>query len=93
MKKTIAITELKTRCDAVIDEVAEEHVPYVLTRAEHPRAALVPYQDFLRFQALADDVHERFDRTRAAFRHRTADLGDEEVAADVEAALAEVRAR
>ena len=62
MQKIIGVTELQRRFRSVFDEVAEEHVPYVLTRGSRPEAALIPYEEFLRFQALQEqDVLARFD--------------------------------
>ena len=53
MQKIIGVTDLQRRLKAVLDEVADEHVPYVLIRGSQPRAALVPYEQFLRFQELS----------------------------------------
>jgi len=89
MTRTIAVAELTER---VVDEVADLHVPYVLTRGQEPRAALVPYEDFLRFWELVrSEVHERFDRVQAEMREVSAGFSEEEVAADVATALAELR--
>jgi len=90
--KTIGVTELQRRFPAVLDEGARERVPYVLARDGHPEAALISYDDFLRLQQLQEqDVLARFDRLTARLAERNADVSDEEVAADVAAALAEVR--
>jgi len=89
MTKTIAVADFTER---VVDEVADRHVPYILTRDQEPRAAIVPYEDFLRFWELVrTDVHGRFEKVKAEMREISADFSEEEVAADVAAALAEVR--
>ena len=93
MQKTIGVTELQENPEAVVEEVAEEHVPYVPTRGSRPRAALVPYEDPLRFRQLDEkQVLRRFQLLRARMAKATADLGEEKVAAEVEAARAELGA-
>jgi prevent-host-death family protein len=91
VQKIIGVTDLQRRFKAVLDEVAEEHIPYVLIRGSQPRAALVPYEEFLRFQELQEaEVLQRFQRLRARMAKATADLSDDEVATEVEAARAEL---
>jgi prevent-host-death family protein len=54
MQKIIGVTDLQRRFRAVLDEVVGQQVPYVLTRGSRPEAALVPYEDYLRFQELEE---------------------------------------
>jgi prevent-host-death family protein len=94
---TISVKALQERFRAVLDEVTHEHTPYVLTRRSRPEAVLISYKDFLRYQALQEqEILARFDaRTARLARHlaeRNADYTDEEVADDIEAVVAEVRA-
>ena len=71
--------------------MAKENVPYVLTRGSRPEAALISYEEFLRFQALQEqDVLARFDQLVARMAAQNAAIGEEEVAADVAAARAEL---
>ncbi len=92
MQKIIGVTELQRRFRLVFDEVAKKRVPYVLTRGSRPEAALIPYEEFLQFQALKEqDVLARFDRLAARLAEQHAHASEEEVAADVAAALEEVR--
>ncbi len=91
MQKIIGVTELQRRFRSVFDEVARKHVPYVLTRGSRPEAALIPYEEFLQFQALKEqDVLARFDRLVARVAEQNAAISEEEVAADVAAARAEL---
>lgn len=91
MQKIIGVTELQRRFRLVFDEVARKHVPYVLTRGSRPEAALIPYEEFLQFQALKEqDVLDRFDRLVARMAEQNAAISEEEVAADVAAARAEL---
>ena len=92
MQKIIGVTELQRRFRLVFDEVARKHVPYILTRGSRPEAALIPYDEFLELQALKEqDVLARFDRLAARLAEQNEAAGEEEVAADVAAALDEVR--
>ena len=91
MQKTVAVADLGKRFRIVFDEVTEDHVPYVVTRGEQPEAVLVPYEDFQRLLKQSDDeVLRRFDEVRARIRERTAGFSEEEIAADVVAARAEL---
>jgi prevent-host-death family protein len=91
MQRIIGVTELQRRFRAVFDEVAEKRVPYVLTRGSRPEAALIPYEEFLRFQELREqEVLARFDRLVARMAEQGATASEEEVAADVAAARDEL---
>ncbi len=43
MNKIIGVTDLQRKFKKAFDEVAEEHVPYILTRGSRPEAALIPW--------------------------------------------------
>ncbi len=91
MQRIIGVTELQRRFRSVFDEVAKKRVPYVLTRGSRPEAALIPYEEFLRFQMMKEqDVFARFDRLVARMAKQNVAASEEEVAADVTAALAEL---
>jgi prevent-host-death family protein len=93
MQKIIGVTDLQRRLKAVLDEVAEDNVPYVLTRGSQPRAVLVPYDEFLRYQELQEsEVVRRFQRLRARMAEASAGLSEDELAAEVAAARAELDA-
>jgi len=93
MQKTIAVADLQKRFSAVFDEVAESHVPYVLIRDQdrEPQVALVPYAEYLLLLKLRErDAVARVQRLRRRMDEASADLTDEEVAAEVAAARAEL---
>ena len=91
MHKIIGVTELQRRFRAVFDQVAKENIPYVLTRGSRPEAALISYEEFLRYQELQEeDVLDRFDRLVARMAEQNADISEEEAAADVADAQAEL---
>ena len=91
MQRIIGVTELQRRFRSVFDEVVKERVPYVLTRGSRPEAALISYEEFLRLQALNEqDVLARYDQLVARMINQNAAFGEEEVAADVVAARAEL---
>ena len=91
MQRIIGVTELQRRFRAVFDEVAKKQVPYVLTRGSRPEAVLISYEEFLRYQALQEqEVLVNFDRLSARLVEENATVTDDEVAADVAAAIAEL---
>jgi len=93
MQRIIGVSDLQRRLKAVLDEVAEDNVPYILTRRGQPRAVLVPYAEFLRYQELAEsEVVRRFQRLRARLVEASAGLSEDELAAEVAAARAELDA-
>ena len=92
MQKIIGTTDLQRNFRAVLDEVVNEHVPYVLTRGSRPEAVLVPYAEYLRFQQLEErDVLRRVDALLARLAEDNVAYSVDEVAADVAAAAKEVR--
>ncbi len=91
MQKVIGVTELQRRFRAVFDEVANENVPYVLTRGSRPEVAMISYEEYLRYQALQEEgILARFDALTERMAERNAAFTDDEVAADVEAARADL---
>ena len=91
MQRIIGVTELQRRFRAVFDEVTRKQIPYVLTRGSRPEAVLISYEEFLRFQALQEqEVLANFDRLSARLAEQNAAISDDEAAADVSAAIAEL---
>ncbi|HSK79414.1 MAG TPA: type II toxin-antitoxin system prevent-host-death family antitoxin [Thermoanaerobaculia bacterium] len=87
MHKTIRVLDLERSLRAVLEDVVNEHVPYVLTEDSHPEAVLVPYEEFLKLQRFKeDDVLARFDETWTRLGERNALISEDEVAADIAAA-------
>lgn len=90
MQRIIGVTELQRRFRSVFDQVSEGNVSYVLTRGSRPEAALISYEEFLRFQALQErDVMVRFDQLVARMAEQNAAVDEGEVAAEIDAALVE----
>jgi prevent-host-death family protein len=93
MHRIIGVTDLQRRFRTILDEVVVDHVPYVLTRGSRPEAAIIPYEEFTQFLAWKEqEILYEFDRVMVRLAEQNAVYGDDEVAADVEAALTEVRA-
>lgn len=92
MEKIIGTTDLQRNFRAVFDEVAKEHIPYVLTRGSRPEAVLVPYAEYLRYQQLQEqDVLRRVDALLSRLAEQNAALDADEVAVDIAAAIKEAR--
>ena len=87
MQKIIGVTELQRQFRTLFDEVVRKHVPLILTRGSRPEAALIPYEDYLRFQQMQEgEVLARFDQVWTRLAQLNASFSDEEIAADIEAA-------
>jgi prevent-host-death family protein len=92
ISKVIGVTDLQRRFRPVLDEVARAGQSYILTRDSRPEAALIPYQDFLRFQELQEThVLDRFDRMMDRMSHLNAAYSDQEVEGDLSVADEEVK--
>ena len=92
MHRIIGVTDLQRRSRTILDEVVGNHVSYVLTHGSRPEAAIIPYEEFTQFLAWKEqDVLNEFDHVMERLAERNVVYGDDEIAADVEAALAEVR--
>lgn len=91
MHKTIGVPDLERRLRAVLEEVVQQQVPYVLTENSRPEAVLVPYDEFLRMQRFQEvRILARFDELLARMAERNAHYTEDEVAQDVAAARAEL---
>jgi prevent-host-death family protein len=94
MDKIIGVTDLQRRFRKTFDEVAEEHVPYVLTRGSRPEAVLIPYEQYLRFlRADEEGILRRFDDILARMLTANDRFAEEEIAKDVADAVKDVRKR
>jgi prevent-host-death family protein len=94
MDKIIGVTDLQRRFRKTFDEVAEEHVPYVLTRGSRPEAVLIPYEQYLRFlRADEEGILRRFDDILARMSTANDRFAEEEIAKDVADAVQDVRKR
>jgi prevent-host-death family protein len=92
MNRVIGVTELQRRFKSVFDEVVKNQTPYILTRGSRPEAVLIPYEEYVRYQTRTEEeVIERFDNFMKKMAEANARYSDEEVAADIEAAIREVR--
>ncbi|HRJ44380.1 MAG: hypothetical protein KJZ86_23655, partial [Caldilineaceae bacterium] len=71
----------------------DENTPYILTRDSQPKAALIPYAEYQRFQRLQnDELWREMDGLLERMTQRNNHFTDEEVAADIEDTIREVRA-
>lgn len=94
MNKIIGVTELQRKFRTILDEVVQWHTPYILTRGSRPEAALIPYEQYLKFvQADESGVLDRIDRALVRMADLNARYSDEEVEADLMAATKIVRTR
>lgn len=91
MHKTIGVPDLERRLRAVLEDVIQQQVPYVLTENSRPEAVLVPYDEFLRMQRFQEGrVLARFDELLGRMADHNAKYTEDEVAQDIAAARAEL---
>jgi prevent-host-death family protein len=93
MNRVIGVTDLQRRFRPIFDQVARKGQSYILTRGSRPEAAMIPYEEFLRFQQLQESqVLARFDRLQAGMVQLNAAYREAEVEADLRAADADLGA-
>lgn len=87
MQQIIGVTELQRKFRSFFDQVVRKGTPVILTRGSRPEAALIPYEDYLRFQQMQEnEVLAHFDRVWNRLAEVNASYSDSEIAADIEAA-------
>ena len=89
MLKTVGVAELQRQFRSIFEEVVGENTPYVLTRDSKPEAVLVSYTEFMRLQD--QDFSRRFDELVQRMGETNDGYTEEEVMAEVKAAVREVR--
>ena len=93
MNRVIGVTDLQRRFRPIFDEVVHKRRSYILTRGSRPEAAMIPYEDFLRFQQLQErQVLARFDRLLARMVQLNTAYSEAEVEADLRTADADLGA-
>jgi prevent-host-death family protein len=91
MQKIVGVTELQRRFHSIFEEVTQENTPYVLTRGSRPEAAIISYEEYLRFQHLQErEILYRFDQLVTRMAEQNANVDEAEVNADVSATLNEL---
>lgn len=94
MNRIIGVTDLQRRFRPIFDQVAEEGQAYILTRGSRPQAALIPYEEFLRYQQFQEgEILARFDRLRTRLSQENAACEEGEIQADLRAADQELAGR
>lgn len=87
MQKTISVTKLRRQFYKLFEDVVHAHIPLVLTRNSHPEAALIPYDDYLRFQQMQEsEVLAHFDQVWNRLAQLNAAYSDDEIVMDVKVA-------
>ena len=87
MLQIVGVTELQRRFRTIFDEVVRGKTAFVLTRGSRPEAALIPYDEFQRYQAFVENqILTRFDDLVKHMETRNQGVSAEEVLDDVQAA-------
>jgi prevent-host-death family protein len=67
--------------------VVRKRTPLILTRGSRPKAVLIPYEDYLRYQQMQEsEVLARFDKVWDRLAEVNAAFSEDEIAADIKAA-------
>ena len=92
MDKIIGVTEVQRNFKLVLDEVVKQQIAYILTRHSRPVAALIPYEEYRIYQNFKErDFQERFDQLIERMRAKGGEFAEEEIEADVRAAIEAIR--
>ena len=87
MQQIIGVTELQRRFRTFFDQVVRKHTSVILTRGSRPEAALIPYEDYLRFQQMQEsEVLASFNKVWNRLAEVNANFSDDEIAADIKTA-------
>ena len=90
MHQIVGVTELQRRFRSFFDQVVRKRTPIILTRGSRPEAALIPYEDYLRFQQIQEaEVLANFDQIWERLDTLNAEAGEDEIDADIQAARRE----
>lgn len=87
---TLKASEMQENWSAVLDGVARHEARVVVERDGIPVAAIISPDDLMRLERLDAERHERFGALRAS-QAAFADIPDDEIARELNAALAAVR--
>jgi len=94
MNKIIGVTDLQRKFRKIFDEVAEDHVPYILTRGSRPEAVLIPYEQYMKYIQIDESgVLRRFNELLTKMAEVNAEYSAEEVEKDIQSARKTVRSR
>lgn len=84
MQQVVSVTKLQRHFRSFFDQVTHERISIVLTRNSRPEAALIPYEDYLRFQQMQEtEVLANFDQVWTRLDELNAQYSDDEIAADI----------
>jgi prevent-host-death family protein len=87
MQKIIGVTKLQRRFHRFFEDVVQTLIPLVLTRHSRPEAALISYDDYLRFQQMQEsEMLARFDQVWNRMVQLNTAYSDDEIATDIEVA-------
>jgi prevent-host-death family protein len=92
MNKIIGVTDFQRGFRKTFKEVAEDRIPYVLTRGSRPEAALIPYDMYLKYvQADEEGILKRFDDFHGRMKANSRPIPAAEAEKDVACARQAVR--
>lgn len=91
IKKMMEMAKFQQNFQAVLDDVARDQVPYVLTQDSHPSMVIFPYDEFLRLQELYEEkLLTQFGDLLDRMSQQNKLFSEEEVQADIARAIQEL---
>jgi len=94
MNKIVGVTDLQRKFRKIFDEVAEDHIPYILTRGSRPEAVLIPYEKYMKYVQIDESgVLQRFNDLLIRMAAVNAEYSAEEVRKDIQRARETIRSR
>jgi prevent-host-death family protein len=80
MQKIIGATEFERKFRPFFENVVRKRTPLILTRGSRPEAALIPYEDYLRYQQMHEsEVLARFGKVWDRLAAVNAEFSEEEI--------------
>ena len=87
MQKIISTMKLRRQFRKFFEDVVRTRIYLVLTRNARPEAALIPYDDYLRFQQMQEsEALAHFDQAWNRLAQLNAAYSDDEIVMDVKVA-------
>ena len=90
MNRIACVTDVHRGFRTILSKAAGDQVPCGLAHVNRSEVAVISHEEFIQFLTLKEPrASEEIDRVMGCLAQRNAVCGDDEVAADAEAALAE----
>ena len=84
MRKIVGLRQFQSKLQDFLDQVLETRQPLILVSDSRPKAVLIPYEDFERFQLLLENERlAEFDEVWARLDELYAAMAEDEIGDDI----------